>query len=126
MAVFKIVNFAAAFTIFSDSPEQGSQPPLSDLTRSYFVEFSVIGNVLDARAYDQPGGSELLHVHYVDDQGLGGPPLPAGFAGVSAIREEGSLDGAFDNISVMSIPEPGSWISVIGLGLFASFRRWKY
>ena len=124
MAVFKIVNFAAAFTIFSDSPEQGSQPPLSDLARSYFVEFDVIGNVLNARAYDQPGGSELLHVHYVDDQGLGGPPLPPGFAGVSAIREDGSLDGAFDNISVMSIPEPGSCLlAVVGLGILALFRR---
>ena len=124
MAVFKIVNFAAAFTIFSDSPEQGSQPLLSDLDRSYFVQFDVIGNVLDARAYDQPGGSELLHVHYVDDQGLGGPPLPPGFAGVSAIREEGSLDGAFDNLSVTAIPEPGSCVlAVVGLAILASFRR---
>ena len=124
MAVFKIVNFAAAFTIFSDSPEQGSQPLLSDLARSYFLQFDVVGNVLDARAYDQPGGSELLHVHYVDDQGLGGPPLPPGFAGVSAIREEGSLDGAFDNVSVTSIPEPGSCVlAVVGLAILASFRR---
>jgi len=124
MAVFKIVNFVAAFTIFSDSPEQGSQPVLSDLARSYFVEFDVIGNVLDARAYDQAGGSELLHVHYVDDQGLGGPPLPPGFAGVSAIREEGSLDGAFDNVSVTAIPEPGSCVlAVVVLGMLASLRR---
>jgi hypothetical protein len=124
MAVFKIVNFAAAFTIFSDSPEQGNQPLLSDLASSYFVEFEVIGNVLDARAYNQPGGSELLHVHYVDDQGLGGPPLPPGFAGVSAIREEGSLDGAFDNISVTAIPEPGSSVlAVVGLAMLVSFRR---
>ena len=126
MAVFKIVNFAAAFTIFSDSPEQGSQPLLSDLARSYFVQFEVVGNVLDARAYDQPGGSELLHVHYVDDQGFGGPPLPPGFAGVSAIREEGSLDGAFDNLSVTSIPEPGSWVlAAVGLAVLVSFRRSK-
>lgn len=124
MAVFKIVNFAAAFTIFSDSPEQGSQPVLSDLSRSYFLQFDVIGNVLDARAYDVPGGSELLHVHYVDDQGLGGPPLPAGFAGVSAIREEGSLDGAFDNVTVTAIPEPGSCVlAVMGFAVFVSFRR---
>ena len=124
MAVFKIVNFMAAFTIFSDSPEQGSQPVLSDLARSYFLQFDVIGNVLDARAYDQPGGSELLHVHYVDDQGLGGPPLPPGFAGVSAIREEGSLDGAFDNISVTAIPEPGSCVlAVVGLAVVASLGR---
>ena len=125
MAVFKIVNFAAAFTIFSDSPEQGSQPVLSDLDRSYFLQFDVIGNVLDARAYDVPGGTELLHVHYVDDQGLGGPPLPPGLAGVSAIREEGSLDGAFDNISVMAIPEPVTCIfAAVGLGVLASFR-WR-
>jgi hypothetical protein len=124
LAVFKIVNFAAAFTSFSDSPEQGSQPPLSDLTRSYFLQFDVVGNVLDARAYDQPGGNELLHVHYVDDQGLGGPPLPPGFAGVSAIREEGSLDGAFDNVSVTSIPEPASCVLIVAvLGMFVTFQR---
>jgi hypothetical protein len=124
LVVFKIVNFAPAFAIFSDSPGQGSQPLLSDLARSYFLQFEVIGNVLDARAYDQPGGSELLHVHYVDDQGLGGPPLPPGLAGVSAIREEGSLDGAFDNISVMSVPEPGSCVlAVVGLAVLVSFHR---
>lgn len=124
MAVFKIVNFVAAFTIFSDSPGQGSQPLLSDLARSYFMQFDVIGNVLDARAYDQPGGSELLHVHYVDDQGIGGPPLPPGFAGVSAIREEGSLDGAFDNIVVTAIPEPGSCVlAVVGLAVLMSCGR---
>ena len=124
LAVFKIVNFAPAFAIFSDSPGQGSQPLLSDLARSYFLQFEVIGNVLDARAYDQPGGSELLHVHYVDDQGLGGPPLPPGLAGVSAIREEGSLDGAFDNVSVTAIPEPGSCVlAFVGLAVLASFRR---
>jgi len=124
LAVFKIVNFVAAFTIVSDSPGQGSQPILSDLDRSYFLQFDVVGNVLDARAYDQPGGSELLHVHYVDDQGLGGPPLPPGFAGVSAIREDGSLDGAFDNLSVTAIPEPGSCVlAVVGLAVLASFRR---
>ena len=125
LAVFKVVNFAPAFGIFSDSPEQGSQPLLSDLARSYFVQFDVIGNVLDARAYDQPGGSELLHVHYVDDQGIGGPPLPPGFAGVSAIREEGSLDGAFDNLTVMAIPEPGSCLlaAAVGLAALVSFRR---
>jgi hypothetical protein len=129
LAVFKVVNFVPAFGILSDSPGQGGQPLLSDLARSYFVEFQVIGNVLDARAYDQAGGNELLHVHYVDDQGIGGPPLPPGFAGVSAIREEGSLDGAFDNLSVVSIPEPGSCVlTLVGLAALASYRRsglWK-
>ena len=63
-------------------------------------------------------------MHYVDDQGLGGPPLPPGLAGVSAIREEGSLDGAFDNVSVTAIPEPGSCVlAVVGLAVLASFRR---
>ena len=124
LAVFKIVNFAPAFAIFSDSPEQGSQPLLSDLDKSYFLQFEVIGNVLDARAYDVQGGSELLHVHYVDNQGLGGPPLPPGLAGVSAIREEGSLDGAFDNVTVTAIPEPGSCVlAVVGLTMLASLRR---
>jgi hypothetical protein len=124
LAVFKVVNFVPVLGILSDSPGQGSQPLLSDLARSYFVQFDVVGNVLDARAYDQPGGSELLHVHYVDDQGIGGPPLPPGYAGVSAIREEGSLDGAFDNLTVTSIPEPGTCVlAVVGLTVLVSFRR---
>ncbi len=124
LVVFKIVDFTPAFAIFSDSPGQGSQPLLSDLARSYFLQFDVVGNDLDARAYDQPGGSELLHVHYVDDQGLGGPPLPPGFTGVSAIREDGSLDGAFDNITVVSIPEPCSCLlAVVALGMLVTFQR---
>jgi hypothetical protein len=124
LVLFKVVDFVPVLGVASDSVAQGSQPLLSDLAKSYFVEFDVIGNVLDARAYDQPGGSELLHVHYIDDQGVGGPPLPPGFAGVSAIREEGSLDGAFDNLSVVSIPEPGSCaLAVVGLAVMASFRR---
>jgi hypothetical protein len=122
--VFKIVNFVGVFDIASDSPGQGSQPLLSDLANSYFVQFDVIGNVLDARAFDHAGGIELLHVHYVDDQGIGGPPLGPGLAGVSALRNAGSLDGTFDNISVRSIPEPGSCVlAVVGLAVLVSFRR---
>jgi hypothetical protein len=124
LVLFKVVDFVPVLGIASNSPEQGSQPLLSDLARSYFVQFEVIGNVLDARAYDQAGGTELLHVHYVDDQGVGGPPLGPGFAGVSAIREEGSLDGAFDNLQVTAIPEPGSCVlAVVGLAVLVSFRR---
>jgi hypothetical protein len=124
LVLFKVVDFVPVLGIASDSPSQGSQPLLSDLDRSYFVVFKVIGDMLDARAYDEAGGSELLHVHYVDDQGIGGPPLPPGYAGVSAIREEGSLDGAFDNLSVNSIPEPGSCVlAVVGLAVLASYRR---
>jgi hypothetical protein len=93
----------------SNWPEQGSQPLLTDLDRSYFLEFTVIGNVLDARVFDQPGGAELLHVHYVDDQGRGGPSLAPGSAGVVAFRHTGSLDATFDNLSVTAIPEPGDY-----------------
>jgi hypothetical protein len=92
--------------IRSSSPEQGNQPLLTDLDRSYFLEFTVIDNVLDARLFDQPGGAELLHVHYVDDQGLGGPPLAPGIAGVSAARQIGTLDATFDNVSATAVPEP--------------------
>jgi hypothetical protein len=124
LAVAKVVDYVPVFTIQSDSPEQGSQPLLSDLARSYLLQLDVVGNVLDARVFDEPGGHELLHVHYVDDQGLGGPPLPPGFAGVYALRSTGSLNGTFDNLSVVTIPEPATCIlAFIGLLAVTSFRQ---
>ena len=125
--MFKIVNFAPLLVVGSDSPEQGSQPLLSDLGRSYFLQFDVIGNVLDARVFDQPGGNELLHVRHVDDDGIGGPPLGPGLAGVSAVRTAGALDGAFDNLSVVTIPEPGTCILAgVGLTVLVAFWRSKW
>jgi hypothetical protein len=106
VATSSIPPYISPVVTRSNSPEQGSQPLLTDLDRSYFLEFTVIDNVLDARVFDQPGGAELLHVHYVDDQGRGGPPLAPGSAGVVAFRFGGSLDATFDNLSVTAIPEP--------------------
>jgi hypothetical protein len=124
LAVFKIVNFAPLLVVGSDSPEQGSQPLLSDLGRSYFLQFDVIDNILDARVFDQRGGTELLHVRHVDDDGIGGPPLGPGIAGISAVRMAGALDGAFDNLSVVTIPEPGTCILAgVGLAVLVLFRR---
>ncbi len=49
LAIFKVVDFLPVFAVGSDSPEQGSQPLLSNLARSYFLQFDVVDNVLDAR-----------------------------------------------------------------------------
>jgi len=128
LEVFKVVPTPTAMNppliTRSNSPQQGSQPLLTDLDRSYFLEFRVIDNVLDARVFEQPGGAELLHVHIVDDQGLGGPPLAPGIAGVAAARFAGALDGTFDNLSVTAIPEPSSvLLAVIGVATLGLRRR---
>jgi hypothetical protein len=102
--------------VSSTDRDQGSQPALTDLARSYFLQVDAIGNTLTARLFDSPGGTQLRIVHYTDI-GEGGPPLMSGFSGVSAVsvnRPPILLDGTFDNLTSTAVPEPG----VAALGVF--------
>jgi hypothetical protein len=113
----------------SDDPNQGSQPRLTNLNRSYFLTFDVIGNEINARVYDQSGGNQLLHGHFTDNN-LGGPALQPSIAGVSVIwlgTNATNLDGSYDNLSAMAIPEPNSaiWLTFCLVVGIVRFRRSK-
>lgn len=108
----------------SDDPNQGSQPLLTDLNRSYFLELDIIGNEISSRVYDEPGGTQLLQVSFLDDN-IGGPALEPSFAGVSVIwigTNSTNLEGSFDNLSATAIPEPTSGI-LLGAGLVVAIVR---
>jgi hypothetical protein len=111
----------------SDDPNQGSQPLLTNLNRSYFLTLDVIGNEVDARVYDQLGGSQLLHGHFTDNN-LGGSTLQPSIAGVSVIwlgTNVTNLDGSYDNLSAVAIrpiPEPSSAV-LLSAGLIVGIVR---
>jgi hypothetical protein len=113
----------------SDDPNQGSQPLLTNLNRSYFLTLDVIGNEVNARVYDQPGGSQLLQGHFTDNN-LGGPSLQPSIAGVSVIwlgTNATNLDGSYDNFSavaIRAIPEPSSAI-LLSVGLVVVIVRFR-
>jgi len=76
---------------------------LTDLARSYFLQFDVVGNHLTARVFDVEGGTQLLIVKYTDT-GVGGPPLTTGIGGVSAVTTGGPVDGTFDPVGAEPLP----------------------
>src|SRR5207248_7165328 len=89
--------------VISADDSQGNQPPLTDLARSYFLQLDVVGNQLTARVFDVEGGTQLLIVYYTDT-GVGGPPLAAGMAGVSAVSTTGGpVDGNFGPVGAEPI-----------------------
>jgi hypothetical protein len=89
----------------SDRPEHGNQPLLTDLKRSYFLELDIIGVEIDARAYDRPGGDQLLHLHLTDDN-LAGPGLPPAVGGISVAwlgENDTNLGGTYDDLSAVRL-----------------------
>ena len=101
LQVVKVVNGPVKFVLSTDA-SQGSQPPLTDLARSYFFQFDVVGNQLTARVFDGEGGTQLLIVNYTDT-GVGGPPLTSGMAGVGAVSTGGRVDATFGPIRATAI-----------------------
>jgi hypothetical protein len=115
MFIVKIVNGPVDGASSSD-PEQGSQDPLTDLARSYFIQVEAIGNHVNARLFGSPGGPQLRVVNYTD-VGEGGPAVTSGFTGILAVSINPPaipMDGTFDNLTSTAVPEPG----VAALGLF--------
>jgi hypothetical protein len=90
-------------TVQSSDDSQGNQPPLTDLARSYFLQWDLVGNKLTARLFDVERGTQLLTVNYTDT-GAAGPPYTAGFAGASAVSTGGVVDATFGPIGAGPVP----------------------
>lgn len=124
LQIAKIVSGGPVKIALSTDTSQGSQPPLTDLARGYFLQFDIVGNQLTARLFDVKGGTQLLVVNYTDT-GDGGPPLESGMAGVFALATGGLLGSTFGPVGATAIPgwfydfqtdPPASFIT----GLFTS------
>ena len=103
LKVVKVVSGPVKIVLSTDD-SQGNQPPLTQLARSYFLQLDVVGNQLTARVFDVEGGTQLLIVYYTDT-GVGGPPLAAGMAGVSAVSTTGGpVDGNFGPVGAEPLP----------------------
>jgi hypothetical protein len=118
LETFKLLPGGLVPIIFSsDQPNQGSQPRLTNLNRSYFLELTIVGKDVNARVFDSPGGNQLLHGYFTDNN-LGGPTLQPSIAGVSVAwigTNSTNLSGTWDNLSAVAIrpiPEPSSAVAV--------------
>jgi hypothetical protein len=126
LLVAKVYGRTPAEFAFSTDPNQGSQLPLTNLARSYFLQVDAIGNKVTASLFDSPGGPQLLRVNYTDT-GVGGAPFGSGVSGVLAVSDNGTmavlLDGTFDNFTSTAVPEPGVAAAGAFLGLALLRRR---
>jgi hypothetical protein len=108
--------------VYSSDVSQGNQPPLTDLARSYFLQWDLVGNQQTARVFDHEGGTQLLVVHYTDT-GVGGLAHTSGVAGLVAIATADTVDGTFGPVGAAALTEwsydfqtapPSSFVTVSG------------
>ena len=113
-----ILKFAGGREVdnaLSTDPDQGSQPPLP-VDRSYYLQFDVIGNQLNLQVFDASGGEVRSRIAY-SDTGVGGPRFLSGASGVAGqVVGDTLLNGTFDNVGSMVIPEPAGF-AILGLAL---------
>ena len=102
LQVTKLVGRPVKIVLSTDD-SQGNQPPLTDVARSYFLQFDVVGNHLTARVFDVEGGTQFLVVDYTDT-GDGGLPLESGYAGVSVVSSGGLIDATFGPVGAGPLP----------------------
>jgi hypothetical protein len=123
LVVAKVIDDRPVQFVFSTDPGQGSQRPLTDLARSYFLQVDAIGNNVTARLFDSPGGAQLRMVNYTDT-GVGGRAFASGYSGVSVVSfDNPRMDGTFDNFSSTAVPEPGFAVAGVLLGVALCRRR---
>jgi len=84
LSVGKVMANRPVQVVASTDFSQGRQSPLTDLARSYFLQVDAVGNHLDARVFDSPGGAQLLTVNYTDT-GVGGPAFKSGVSGLTTM-----------------------------------------
>src|SRR5207253_7931136 len=101
LKVVKVVSGPVKIVLSTDD-SQGNQPPLTDLARSYFLQFDIVGNHLTARVFDVQGGMQLLVVNYTDT-GDGGLALASGYAGVSVVSSGGVVDATFGPVGAAAL-----------------------
>ncbi len=89
-----------------------------DPNEAFFAEFTVIGNELTGRLFDETGTNELYELSFVDN----GDVLPAGATGIAVDISDGFPAGddvnntTIDNFSATAVPEPSSVLSLLLLG----------
>lgn len=92
---------------------------LPDLTQPYVAEFTVIGNELTARLFDETGTNELFELSFVDTDN----PFSTGVTGIGVGIDDTAFpqlddpnDGTIDNFAATSIPEPSSILGLLAVG----------
>ena len=96
---------------------------LPDLHQPYIAEFSVIGNELTARLFDETGIEQFFELSTVDTD----HPLLSGATGISvdiSDRAFPNLDdpisGTIDNFAAEPVPEPSSMLGLLAAGAVAA------
>ena len=96
---------------------------LPDLTQPYFAEFTVIGEKLTGRVFDETGTNQLAELSFVDTDN----PLSAGITAISvdiSDRAFPELDdpnnATIDNFAATSVPEPHSMLGLVAVGALAT------
>jgi hypothetical protein len=119
VGVAKVMNDRPVQLVLDTDPAQGSQRPLANLARSYYLQVDAVGNKVTARLFDSPGGAQLRVVNYTDT-GIGGPALKSGYSGLSAVSfDDPRMHGTFDNFTSTALPEPGTaaFSAFVGIAL---------
>ncbi|MEM9804065.1 MAG: PEP-CTERM sorting domain-containing protein [Cyanobacteria bacterium P01_D01_bin.56] len=105
------------------SPIVEASDVLPDLHQPYVAEFSVIGNELTARLFDEAGINQIFELSTVDTDN----PLLAGATGISVDNSDVAfpnsddpISGTIDNFAAEPVPEPSSMLGLLAVGALAT------
>lgn len=88
---------------------------------SIYMTFRLMGESLEARGFDQFGGTELAFLQAVDSK------HSTGFAGVITQADSQSVpfNATWGSVSATAVPEPGSLALLAALGLYGARKRYR-
>lgn len=88
---------------------------------SIYMTFRLIGESLEARVFDQFGGTELAFLQAVNSD------HSTGFAGVITQADSSSVpfNATWGSVSATAVPEPGSLALLAALGLYGARKRYR-
>lgn len=105
------------------SPIVEASDILPDLHQPYVAEFSVIGNELTARLFDEAGINQIFELSTVDTDN----PLLAGATGISVDNSDVAfpnsddpISGTIDNFAAEPVPEPSAMLGLLVVGALAT------